>query len=230
MVLYRDILWLGWPLFMGLGLTLVAFLRLADALSRAGGANPPVVSRALTFFEGGDALRALVLLEGETHPVGVVLSGFWKAIPNPRQWEGTALIGEYQRLRATLLAPYARRHTALSQLVWGTCFFQIGWLAGQRPDLFQLPVRELLLTGPAAGILWVLLAFFIVGLMGLARQGARLKILGAQADQVIYQSISALSQGKAAPTAVGPRTIPPAPTGATPPPPGTNFVSKAYKG
>lgn len=228
MTLYSDILWLGWPLFVGAGIAVVAALRLSQALTGAGGATPPVVSRALTFFEEGDPLRALVLLEGEAHPLGVVLSGFWKSVSNPRQWEGTALIAEYQRRRPALLAAFQRRQTVFAQTLWITLFFQLGWLAGQRPDLFRQPLQEFLLTGPAAGILWVLFAGGVWGLSTLSRQTRRLKALAVQADQVVYQSITALAQGKGLSGSSTPRTIPPAPTNNASTPP--NIVAKTYKG
>ncbi|MEO7993608.1 MAG: hypothetical protein ABI743_04350 [bacterium] len=194
---YGEIWRLGWPLFLGLGIAAALGLRLRDEWGRVGHQEPMLIQRALLFFVEGDVLRALVLLEGEEHPLCRILSGFWKAIPQPRQWEGTRLIAEYQNQRTRLLDPYRRTLRSFGQLCAVVVLLQLGWLMSQAPGGFRQAPPDLLATTPFAGILWTTVLVGLWGWVTCTQINGQFLRLAAQGDQVIYRSVEALEESRA---------------------------------
>lgn len=223
MTLLGDIVVLGWPLWLGLPVLGAWAAHLAEQRTDARGVLPSPVQRAQLFFAEGDVLRALVLLEGEPHPLCRMLSDFWKGIPTPRQWEGIALIAEYQRQQGYLLARHQQPVRQFAFIGLGLLLVQAIWLgvhAGGVP------------TGPdwwgsaAAGVTVVAVGTLLWMLQVLNRCAKRQQWLQQLMDRVIYESIEALDRSRHLAGPDGARAMAPPPPGNRP----RNIVSQAYKG
>jgi len=193
MSLFLDILWTGWPLWVGLPWTAAWASRLREEAAAGMIGEPREIGMSLLYFAEGDVLRALVLLEGESHPLCVVLSGFWKGIVNPRQWEGIALVGEAQRRLPSLLGHLGRARQWVQGTGLVTIALTLGWLLWQRPAATDAAV---LFSSATGGVLVVLCAFIGWWLLVIATEQRRLQVLRQRATALLHQSIDALDHGR----------------------------------
>lgn len=196
MDLFVDILRLGWPLWLGLPWTAAWASRLREEAAATSVGDPPEIMRTMLFFAEGDVLRALVLLEGETHPLCMVLSGFWKGIAAPRQWDGIALIAESQRRLPGLLGHLGRARVWVQGTGLVTIALTLGWLLFQRAIPPSPGFTGTALATAEGSVLVMLLAFTAWWLLVISTELRRLRDLAVRAQSVLHQSIEALDHGR----------------------------------